>query len=801
MKLEKSLKILDYKIINVTSIEQNDKTNVIPPEKLPRLLRLNGTPWTSERFCHFPQRIIIKFPHLVNISQINILSNSKKISRRLQFYYYFPDDFEKNIKYKENEIPFKKLGFVNLRDNKQCNYSVRELKKIFIKIRCLYLKIELENNYQNSFNKFQQVGLSSVEFFGRFLGKEINMLTNYNNDDDIIRTNIERILKEVCPDTYDNLKKFVNNKKNMDYVDYEEIKGRLDELVNDAKKIYQIELLEKEASKDNDFDKAIEFKNKKEDAKYILKNKALEINKLYKNEFDNNNANLEKENYNNNNNLRSSDLGKENDLRNSKDFKENEEESYTYNKNMKKNLSAPEISTEKEKQIIPQIIPQEEIDPKHLKDFQSLISLIDQNGLRNLLSSKMGNKLEGIKTLNSKLDEIFSNTNGDIKDKIYELINLLGLILEDKNTLFLKPVTDLIEGVITRISENEDLKNDSKLKNLINKNIMPKIRENIGTGGELKKLGKLDKPTELFLSILDKNILNLDNMIKSLLDDDISLLNSEDDLGNNNQTNNNKIYSKLNIIKKVLEDFDDKVENNITTKESFPKDMVADFILSNMKSKDSKIKKIIDGLIRKYIELFGLEDFKEKSLFYFTEESEFKKLSNSFPSLKPLLNQFLENAEEVNIFIPYQKQKKEKEPLIQNSFEINYTNKNSQKKEKDNICKLCKNNIGSLSIEEHNKECKMYAKCEGCGEFIKVEKLNNHRLNFCKNKKNYKQCNKCKEAILSDLYNLHVNKNICNPIKINMSRCPFCHHDIEKDEEGFYQHLIIDGCAYQTKIE
>jgi hypothetical protein len=131
MSLENSIKILDYKILNISSMEQYNQSNIIPLQKLPKLLRLKGTPWTSERFCHYPQKIIIKFPYLVNLSQINILSNSKKISRKLQFYYYFPDDFEKDINYKDNEIPFKKIGFVNLRDNKQCNYSVREYKKNF----------------------------------------------------------------------------------------------------------------------------------------------------------------------------------------------------------------------------------------------------------------------------------------------------------------------------------------------------------------------------------------------------------------------------------------------------------------------------------------------------------------------------------------------------------------------------------------------------------------------------------------------------------------------------------------------
>ena len=797
MELEKPCRILDYKIINISSMEQYNQTNIIPTKKLSKLLRLNGTPWISERFCKYPQSIIIKFSHVVNLYQINILSNSKKISRRLQFYTYYPDYLENDEDLQYNEVPFKNIGFVNLRNNKQSNYSVRELKKIFIKTKCLYLKIELEKNYINDFNKFQQVGLSTIECIGEYLDNNLNSLTDKKSEIDTIYSNAKKILSELCPDTEENLYKFIHNEKNYEYEDYEEIKERYEEIIKDAKKIYKISLLEKEASKGNDFDKAIELKNKKEKKKYILKNKALEINKLYKNEFNtidlvndadkNKEINSNEKNKNNNEN--------ENSLINSNQFIEENNNK----KSLKKNYSAPEIKTRNENnlsKINNNNESIEEINPKYLKIFHSLIPFLTINGLRNLLSSKMGKKLEGFKLLNSKYDQIFSEANGSIIQNVYELIELMDVILEDKNTLFLKQFSDLIEGLIDRISNNEYMMNDNKLKNLINKNIMNKIKENIGIGSEFKKLGKLDKVTELYLFILDKDIFHLDNLIKSLLVDDINILNSNDNL-NNNIIQNNKIYSKLNILKRIFEDFDNKIDNNTTTKDSFPKELVAEYILLNIKNRDLKIRKLIDELLKMYIDIFGLDDLKKNALFYFTDESEFKKLLNLVPSLKPLFNQLLENSEEINLFIPSQKQPKtyDKLKLIQNSFEIK--NKNITSK-KENICELCRTNIGSKSLEEHISECKMFTVCEGCGENVKVEKLNNHKLVFCKNKKNYKECDICKEAILADLYNLHLEKNVCNPIKVNMSRCPFCHHDIEKDQNGFYQHLIIDGCAYQV---
>ena len=117
---------------------------------------------------------------------------------------------------------------------------------------------------------------------------------------------------------------------------------------------------------------------------------------------------------------------------------------------MKKSYSAPEINSEKEKNKNlynnnNEINPVEEIDPRYLNSFPTLASFLDQDGLRNLLSSKMGNKLEGFKLLNSKLDEIFSESNENIIDSVYELIELIGLILEDKNTFaFIESANDSI---------------------------------------------------------------------------------------------------------------------------------------------------------------------------------------------------------------------------------------------------------------------------------------------------------------------------------------------------------------------
>ena len=136
----------------------------------------------------------------------------------------------------------------------------------------------------------------------------------------------------------------------------------------------------------------------------------------------------------------------------------------------------------------------------------------------------------------------------------------------------------------------------------------------------------------------------------------------------------------------------------------------------------------------------------------------------------------------------------------------NIKSKKSNKSENDeddnndeNKCDLCFKDLGNISINNHIKKCLMYTECESCKKIVIVEELNSHKLNECKNKKKFNECPKCKEAIQDNLFDSHTKKNTCNIAKEDMSRCPLCHHDIEKSDKGFYQHLVLDGCAYQKR--
>ena len=96
MKNNKNLSKINFKVLSISSIEEDNSIN--PKDKLSKLLQHGGYPWTSERFCSYPQEIIIQFDSPSHLYQINVLSHDKKISRRLTFFSFSPIEYD-NKKY------------------------------------------------------------------------------------------------------------------------------------------------------------------------------------------------------------------------------------------------------------------------------------------------------------------------------------------------------------------------------------------------------------------------------------------------------------------------------------------------------------------------------------------------------------------------------------------------------------------------------------------------------------------------------------------------------------------------------
>ena len=95
----------------------------------------------------------------------------------------------------------------------------------------------------------------------------------------------------------------------------------------------------------------------------------------------------------------------------------------------------------------------------------------------------------------------------------------------------------------------------------------------------------------------------------------------------------------------------------------------------------------------------------------------------------------------------------------------------------------------------------MVHQCKKCKVYIEIKNLTQHRLNDCIKKDKFKQCPRCKEAIVIESFDEHVKTNKCNQYKKNCNRCPLCHGDIPLSKDGFFTHLTIDGCPYKIKYK
>ena len=146
-------------------------------------------------------------------------------------------------------------------------------------VKCLYLRIDLDKNYANGYNPFNQVSLINIEFFGYKLPGYKNSLINIEITDE----NLERLedlsptkgpqrnfitktfadfLDDICGEKLKELNsKLSENTKNQNSNECFRIKECINEVKTIGKKLYELQIQKEEAVKSENFDKAIELKS------------------------------------------------------------------------------------------------------------------------------------------------------------------------------------------------------------------------------------------------------------------------------------------------------------------------------------------------------------------------------------------------------------------------------------------------------------------------------------------------------------------------------------------------------------
>ena len=67
---------------------------------------------------------------------------------------------------------------------------------------------------------------------------------------------------------------------------------------------------------------------------------------------------------------------------------------------------------------------------------------------------------------------------------------------------------------------------------------------------------------------------------------------------------------------------------------------------------------------------------------------------------------------------------------------------------------------------------------------VEIAQWNSHRLTDCESRSQFRECQRCREAILTQDFDQHIQALLCSVSDQSISsRCPLCHSDIPSGDE------------------
>ena len=863
---------------------------------------LKGRGWQSSRFSQFPQDIYIQFFQPVLIKRIDIITHEKKIPCQIKFFSYCPKNNDEIVK-NYHQVNYDYIGFIKMDTNERFNYLTRESRKIYVNSKSLFLKIQLDKNYINQYNIFNQVGLMNVDFLGEYLP----FLGGKNRNNNLILENALRLenikdedLTNICGDKLEKLKDLMEkNIKTENYEECKELKSKIDKIRLYGKKIFDLESQKKIAVNNEDFDKAMELRDLVEKMKNNIKyidnnsNNNIKYNNTMANliDFDNkiipNNNNLNNISLvpmaTNNNTINDSGLINESINDNLMAQFEQSNSNYTNNNNVKSlfsnkfnninhlnnnnNNNTKENFINHDDMVLPAVLKRinnepenkqdefgstdkgelEPIYSKILKDFYLITKIIKEEGMKKIFSKQVLWKEEGLSILLENIVNLLEykeeeNNSNTINITISQIMKLSLILIEDKHPSIIIKTLQVLKQLFEYLKEHNFKLN---IEPNITDSILFKIKQKIGDVNPKVRA----KAVDLYSFMLTLNFCDYNNLISELLEEELKHYDSK-----YIPKSNNLIMGKLDIFISVFNNFSDAIKSKRTKIETFPYNLVIEYLLMNVSHNKSEIRKKTRFVISQFIRYFGalkikkkLEKIEERELMKLV--AEIPELREYFPKLYSPSNCDLSNGNELNLGINGRRgskanlkinnlynygednekknssknknltKKKSVIKKMENNFNDNTKSKDDEKKNeniennniegdkkendkniKNDFCEYCKNKLknGEILANHWITNCKMFTQCEKCFMNLEVQKLNEHRGKECKFKEQYKLCKNCNENFLKEEYNKHV-KEKCS-IKIGYIKCPLCHKDIDAaNKKGFYLHLIKQGCPQQNR--
>eukprot|EP00039_Didymoeca_costata_P002862 m.63186 g.63186 ORF g.63186 m.63186 type:complete len:845 (+) comp11568_c0_seq1:175-2709(+) len=127
--------------------------------------------WQSERFCFWPQEIVLDLGRDAHLRKLQILSHQFMIASRVDIAVAQTRAVSASTKYNnqstEHAIRFLKLGYTTFGSNEETSFMTRELRSIHMDVRARFIRIRLQKCSVNVHNQYNQVSIVALNIIGQ----------------------------------------------------------------------------------------------------------------------------------------------------------------------------------------------------------------------------------------------------------------------------------------------------------------------------------------------------------------------------------------------------------------------------------------------------------------------------------------------------------------------------------------------------------------------------------------------------------------------------------------------------------
>ena len=673
---------------------KNNVTSQDPLYPLNNLLnKFSRKGWVSNRFCMYPQEIIVEFHSYVNIKQINILINETKIPTIIEIVNCVMIPNDNNLGYGNSRISYqyKNIGFIKLSSNIETYFKARELRKIYVDILTKRIKLIIHKNYSNIMNTFCQVGIVSLDFFGYILldnnkfKDSKNKSKKMNYSDICLDVEIEGIDESFIKKRMD---KKAEERLNI-LLDEMEKKKEIDQLKKISYKIYNLEMYKKECVKRYDFDNAKRIKSDLDIFKKMLNDYISKKEENYENQNSENNNNIKNDITINNEEENKQNTIQKKKLTRKLNISRTQQDIFNYSGKKNDDIVLPTLQKKINSDLksisninsnsfdnnntinssghFDSIIgicenepkerePLEELAPENKTKYEILHNILNEEVIRKLFSKHIYYKEEGLDALNAEAHKIIvdpKKTTQEANKHIVALINIFFGFFEEKHPNIIVKCLELFLNVIKAIKDRSTT-NKTEYDFKITKAILSRIK---GKLNHISKKVRL-KASELYIYMLNSDFCEFNSLITELIETEVNGYYNKLEMQNNvnfsfqlNSSRGVILGNPINLSKQLmitkmkilLEVMSNKDENTKFDKKKFPQNLVGDFIIMNVNHAKEEVRDITKEVLIKYIQIFGNQIlYKLKSII------DYRELMKLFQDKDELKQQLILIREEEN---------------------------------------------------------------------------------------------------------------------------------------------------------